>query len=260
MNEIEVGHYWDRNAEVWTNLVRAGYDIYRDHLNTPAFFEILPVIDGLKGLEIGCGEGYNTRLLAKNGAKIDAIDISPRFIASAKSLERESPLGINYAVACASELPFLDETFSFATSFMCLMDIPNPERALTEAYRVLKHGGFFQFSIEHPCFKTRHLQKLKDEFGLTYAFEVGGYFSDDECKIEEWIFGAAPDHLKNQLSKFQIPNFHRTLSFWINSILKCGFKIEEIHEPRPSDDLVKLQPSMQGAQVISYFLQVRCRK
>jgi hypothetical protein len=45
MDHEEVGRYWDGNAEVWTELVRAGYDHYRDGLNTPAFFEMLPDVE-----------------------------------------------------------------------------------------------------------------------------------------------------------------------------------------------------------------------
>jgi trans-aconitate methyltransferase len=65
MDHEEVGRPWNENAEVWTQLVRAGYDLYRDGLNTPAFFEMLPDVDGLSGLDVGCGEGHNTRLLAQ---------------------------------------------------------------------------------------------------------------------------------------------------------------------------------------------------
>ena len=260
MNEMEVGNCWNKNAPVWTDLVRAGYDVYRDYLNTPAFFEIMPDIKGMKGIDIGCGEGYNTRLLAENGAMLDAIDIAPAFIESAWAMEKEFPLGINYSVASATEIPFPNEKFHFATSFMCLMDIANLEKALDEAFRVLKPGGFFQFSIEHPCFKTSYLKKLKDDKGITYAFEVGDYFSDTSGKIEEWIFGAAPDEIKDKVRKFKIPNFHRTLAFWINSIVKSGFIIEKVNEPYPADELILQKPSLQGAQVVSYFLQIRCRK
>jgi trans-aconitate methyltransferase len=47
-----------------SNSFAHGHDIYRDHLNTPAFFAMLPDVEGLAGLDIGCGEGHNTRLLA----------------------------------------------------------------------------------------------------------------------------------------------------------------------------------------------------
>lgn len=260
MNEIEVRNYWNNNAPAWTVLSRAGHDIYRDYLNTPAFFEILPDIKEMKGIDIGCGEGYNTRLLADHGAIIEAIDIAPVFIEQAKALEKEYPLGINYSVASATQLPFQHESFDFATSFMCLMDIPDQEKALEEAFRVLKPGGFFQFSIEHPCFKTPHLKKVKSGNGSTYAYEIGNYFSATKGKIEEWIFRDAPDEIKNKMPKFKVPNFHKTLSFWINAVIRSGFFIEQIHEPYPANNIILAKPSMQGAQVVSYFLQIRCRK
>ena len=68
MKHNQVRKYWNENADTWTHLSRAGYDTYRDHLNTPAFLEMLPDIHNLNGLDIGCGEGSNTRLLAEKGA------------------------------------------------------------------------------------------------------------------------------------------------------------------------------------------------
>jgi SAM-dependent methyltransferase len=68
MDHEEVGRHWDENAEAWIELVRAGYDRYRDGLNTPAFLAMLPNVEGLSGLDVGCGEGNNTRLVAERGA------------------------------------------------------------------------------------------------------------------------------------------------------------------------------------------------
>src|SRR5256886_6546433 len=159
MDHREAGRYWNESAESWTKLARAGYDVYRDHLNTPAFFAMLPDVEGLAGLDIGCGEGHNTRLLAKCGARVTAIDIAEAFIAHAQEAEKETPLGINYRVASAVDLPFADATFDFATAFMSLMDVPETVRVLAEAYRVLKPGGFLQFSIAHPRSEERRVGK-----------------------------------------------------------------------------------------------------
>lgn len=260
MNHEDVGRYWNGNAEAWTQLARAGYDVYRDHLNTPAFLEMLPEVSGLAGLDIGCGEGYNTRLLAKQGAQMTAIDIAETFIGHARQAEDESPLGIQYQLASGVDLPFEEATFDFATGFMSFMDIPETDRVLSEAYRVLKSGGFLQFSITHPCFDTPHRRNLRDEKGLTYAIEVGNYFHNLEGEVTEWLFGAAPPEVKRGLALFKTPRFTRTVSQWLNLLLETGFTLERIEEPCPTNEMVRSCPDLQDAQVVAYFLHIRVRK
>ncbi len=260
MDHKQAGRFWDSNAEVWTRLSRAGYDVYRDYLNTPAFFEMLPDVAGLSGLDIGCGEGHNTRLLAGRGAHLTAIDISKVFIHNARSLEAEPRSEIDYLVASGVELPYASSSFDFATGFMSFMDIPETERLLAEAFRVLKPGGFLQFSISHPCFDTPHRVNLRDEHGHTYAIEVGDYFHNLNGEVTEWHFSAAPEELRAELSKFRVPRFTRTLSQWLNMLLDQGFLLERIAEPRPSDQAVRECPAVQDAQVVAYFLHLRVRK
>ena len=260
MDHEEVGRFWNANADAWTKLARAGYDLYRDYLNTPAFFDMLPNVAGLAGLDIGCGEGHNTRLLAKRGAQVTAIDIAENFIANARQAEAREPLDIDYRVASAVDLPFADATFDFATAFMSFMDIPETERVLAEAYRVLKPCGFLQFSISHPCFDTPHRRNLRDAHGLTYAIEVGDYFRNLDGEVDEWLFGAAPPHAKQGLAKFKTPRFTRTISQWLNLLIDTGFRLERVAEPRPGDETVRACPDMQDAQVVAYFLHIRVRK
>ena len=84
MDHEEVGRHWDENAEAWTRLARAGYDVARGGQNTPTLLEMLPAIDGLSGLDVGCGEGHNTRLVSERGARMTGIDISKTFVRHAK--------------------------------------------------------------------------------------------------------------------------------------------------------------------------------
>jgi SAM-dependent methyltransferase len=158
------------------------------------------------------------------------------------------------------ELPFADGTFDFATGFMSFMDIPETDRVLAEAYRVLKTCGFLQFSISHPCFDTPHRRNLRNANGLTYALEVGDYFRDLDGEVTEWLFGAAPPEVKQGLPKFKTPRFTRTMSHWLNLLIDTGVRLERVEEPRPSDETVSACPDMQDAQVVAYFLHVRVRK
>ncbi|MCK4593485.1 class I SAM-dependent methyltransferase, partial [bacterium] len=195
MDSVEVGRYWDANAPVWTRLVRMGCDVYRDHFNTPAFLEMLPEVDGRTGLDIGCGEGYNTRKVAELGARMVGIDIAPTFIKHAREVDSPEPLGIDYQVADGCSLPFALEAFDFVVAFMCLMDIPDQERVFAKVYRVLRHGGFFQFSITHPCTDTPYRRWVEDESGRRVALACGGYFHETEGEIVEWMFSQTPPEL-----------------------------------------------------------------
>ena len=260
MDDKEVGKYWDKNAENWIKLVRLGYDRCRDLINSPTFFKMLPDIKNLKGLDIGCGEGYNTRIAAKKGAKIRAIDISKTFIASALENENQEPLGIKYQVANAIDLPFSDGSFDFAIATMSLMDIANTEKALSEAFRVIKPTGFFQFSINHPCFTISNLGWVKNDEGKRTGLIVSNYFKRSEGEIDEWIFGAAPKEMTDKMRKFRIPRFTRILSDWLNLLIRIGFVLEEFCEPYPSDEVLKKYPREHPSRMFPYFLIIRCRK
>ena len=260
MDHEEVGRIWDGNADTWTRLSRLGYDVYRDEVNTPAFLAMLPAVSGLSGLDMGCGEGHNTRLLASRGAKMTGIDISQRFIEHAIAAERESALGIDYRIASAVILPFADATFDFVTGSMSFMDIPDHDRVIAEAYRVLKPNGFLQFSISHPCFATPRWKWIHDEQGKRVAVECGDYFVPANGKIEEWIFTAAPVELKKSLPKFRVPRFTRTLSSWMNLLIAAGFVLESFDEPHADEETASRCPDVADTRIVPYFLLIRCRK
>ena len=260
MDHREVGRYWEGNADAWTQLARQGCDVYRDFLNTPAFLGMLPDVSGLRGVDIGCGEGHNTRLVARRGARMTALDICPTFVSHAREKEAGEPLGIEYHVASAVEMPFADASFDFATGFMSFMDIPEQDRVIAEAHRVLKPGGFLQFSICHPCFATPKWGWVRDEEGRRVAVTCGDYFRMRQGEVEEWIFGAASPEQRAKWPKFKVPRFFRILSDWVNLLADAGFRIERMAEPHADDETVRQCPDVDDTRVVAYFLITRCRK
>ena len=260
MNAAQVARYWEENAETWTRHTRAGYDIYRDRLNTPAFLAMMPQIDGLNGLDIGCGEGFNTRQLARLGARMQAIDIAPTFVRHAQETEQTEPLGIEYAVADATDMPFASSSFDFATAFMSMMDMADHGAALCEAARVLRPGGFLQFSILHPCFVPPHRKVLREPDGATRAIEIGGYFDATDGRIDTFRFENLPQEEHRKTEPFRVPRFHRTLSGWVDRIVASGLTIERFGEPRASVDVAKAEPVLEDTLVAPLFLHIRVRK
>jgi len=260
MDLSEVARYWEANAETWTRLARAGYDVYRDALNTPAFLAMLPPVRGLAGLDIGCGEGANTRRVARLGARLDAIDISPTFIRHAQAEEQREPLGIRYQAADGRALPFPPGSFDFATAFMSLMDMPDQALALAEAARVLRPGGFLQFSILHPCFVPPHRRVVRDAAGQPQAIEIARYFERDKPFLDVWIFSSLPAEHQAGIEPFKIPVFHHPLSDWVAFICRAGLVIEEFGEPSASPELAESVPVVADTRVAPLFLHIRARK
>ncbi len=260
MDHLQTGKLWEENAEAWTAMARAGYDIYRDCLNTPAFLAMLPPVAGLTGLDIGCGEGHNTRLLARRGAAMTGLDIAGRFLRHARRAEMETRLGVSYVRASGLDMPFPDAAFDFITAFMSLMDMPEAPRVLAEAHRVLKPGGFLQCSITHPCTDTPIRRKVKNEQGEDIAIELGGYFQRAAGEIEEWSFGSAPPEVRSQWPAFKVPRYTHTLADWLNMLIDVGFAIERVGEPRPDDEAVERCPAIADARIMPYFLQIRVKK
>lgn len=260
MKSSEAGAFWERNAETWTRHVRAGYDVYRDALNTPTFLDALPSIEGRRGLDIGCGEGANTRHLARRGARMDGIDISPTFIRHARAAEAEEPLGIAFAVADGTSLPFAAATFDFATAFMSLMDMPDTAAALGEAWRVVRPGGFLQFTIVHPCFSPPHRKVLRDAQGNTLAVQVADYFNGRDGEVERWGFSSVPPAEKAASPMFEVPRFHRTLSQWFDFLVGAGFVLERMIEPCASPELAAAHPEVADTRVVPQALIVRARR
>jgi len=143
---------------------------------------------------------------------------------------------------------------------MCFMDFAETDRALAEAHRVIRPGGFLQFSITHPCFDTPHRRNVRDADGQVYAVEVGRYFEPVEGEIAEWTFSSSPPELRAERPKFRVPYFRRTLSQWVNMVVAAGFTIEAMHEPCPDRETVALHPEVADAIPVAYFLHVRVRK
>ncbi|HZN25229.1 MAG TPA: class I SAM-dependent methyltransferase, partial [Burkholderiales bacterium] len=141
-DEEKVAELWDLNADLWTRQVRAGRDVFREVFHMPMFLDFVPDLSGLDVLDAGCGEGRNTRVFARRGARMTAVDISPRLIQAAQDEEKREPLGIRYSLSSFTDLSaFDDASFDAAVSTMALMDGPDFTQAAREIHRVLRKGG-----------------------------------------------------------------------------------------------------------------------
>ena len=248
---------WDTVARTWTETVRKGGDINREVVTGPAMFRMLGSVKGKRVLDLGCGEGYNARILARQGAKVVGIDASREMIRLAREKEREEPLGIEYRVADAARLPMLEDgSFDIVVAFMSLMDIPDLDGVLREVSRVLKKGGRFLFSITHPCF-VRFRDDLgweKDEKGRKLCYRVDDYF-DEGPKEFAFTLGCGRVTLPVKMI-----NFHRTLTTYFRALHNAGLAVIRLEEPRPSREALSRYPELEDLLRIPNFMVVEARK
>ncbi|MCM1284928.1 MAG: class I SAM-dependent methyltransferase [Acetobacter sp.] len=95
-------------------------------------------------LDIGCGTGYLIDILQKQrAADYYGLDLSPEMLKVAKSKLSDS---VALTEGYSDKLPYNDNTFDVVTCIQSFHHYPKPEKAMAEAYRVLKPGGLYILS------------------------------------------------------------------------------------------------------------------
>lgn len=259
MTDKIVSKCWNKNAEKWAKQADQGKNVYRDHFDTPAFFEFIGDIKNKTVLDAGCGEGSNTRLLAKSGATVFGVDISSKMLEVAINKEAKKPLGITYeCISCTNLHKLTDASFDVVIAFMSLMDFADYKNALKEFNRILKASGDLFFNISHPCFITRGYDWSKENKNEDNPqITVSNYF-DTKPFIKYLKYSDTTSKVDNL---FAIPTSPRTLSCYINGLIETNFSTEKIKEPMPSNEACEKFPYLKKWQsVATPYLYVHGKK
>jgi ubiquinone/menaquinone biosynthesis C-methylase UbiE len=120
---------------------------------------------GKKVLEIGTGQGTDLMQFARGGAECYGVDITDNHLElTARNFALQGKK-VSLQKADATELPFPDETFDCVYSFGVMHHIPEIERVIAEARRVLKPGGKLMLALYHK-WSAFHMVKLLGLSGL----------------------------------------------------------------------------------------------
>ncbi|HEX3050728.1 MAG TPA: class I SAM-dependent methyltransferase [Aggregatilineaceae bacterium] len=143
---------WDDIARQATDIANIGP--YRDFIDYASrastmtgIADFLDPLADKQVLEIGCGLGQLTTLLAMSGAKVTAFDLSPQSVDVAQQRVTLNSMTehVNLAVAAGEILPFPSESFDVVFGKGVLHHL-NAEYGAPEILRVLKSGGKAAFS------------------------------------------------------------------------------------------------------------------
>lgn len=98
---------------------------------------------GVRLLDVASGPGHVTAEAARLGANVTGLDFSPNMVAIARARHPT----LTFETGDAQALPFGDHSFDAVTMNFGLLHLPDPERGLTEAARVLRRGGRYAFTV-----------------------------------------------------------------------------------------------------------------
>ena len=101
----------------------------------------LPQDRNLRVLDVGCGAGFFSVLLAKEGYQVTGVDLTPDMIENARILAAEEKTACDFLVMDAENLSFADESFDVVISRNLTWTLPDVKSAYREWVRVLKKGG-----------------------------------------------------------------------------------------------------------------------
>ncbi|KAL6918841.1 hypothetical protein ACHAPO_010534 [Fusarium lateritium] len=191
----------------------------------PRLRSYIPNLQGLDVLDLGCGFGWFARWARSTGANsVRSIEISNNMLSRARAMTNDTKI--------IYEQADLDNTnlsehgtgiYDVAFSSLTLHYLANLPELVQQVQTVLKPGGTFVFSIEHPIYTA----PSKAEF-VTDAVSGREYWPLDSyqkegLRVTDWL----AEGVQKQ---------HRTVASYINLLLKAGFRIAEFDEWYPTPE------------------------
>ncbi|MDG6986125.1 MAG: methyltransferase domain-containing protein [Nitrososphaerota archaeon] len=224
---------WEELADWYDQKEGETGDLWHRALIDPVLLRVLGQCRGKRVLDLGCGNGYLARRIARLGATVTAVDASPRMIRNAKS--RDDGSGVRYLRASATMMRGVGSaSFDVVFANMSLMDVEDAEAAIGEVARVLRKGGRFVASISHPCFNILSNSSWTAEKTMgnkpVVHRKVRGYRTPFAERVP-WD--------KEDGSKPLTMCYHRPLNWYARALSSNGLAITALEEPGPTPEFTK---------------------
>jgi len=211
--------WWDAAAPAY--LAEHGSDLgHVDFLWCPEGLRetdahLLGDVAGRRVLEIGCGSAPCARWLRATGADVVALDLSAGMLEQAAELNRATGIGVPLVQADAGALPLRDRSVDIVCSaFGGLPFVADVEAVLREVARVLRPGGRFVASVNHP---------------MRWPFPDSP--DPEDLRIVSSYFDRTPYVETDDAGRTVYVEHHRTVGDWVRAVVGAGLVLEDLLEP-----------------------------
>ena len=187
---------------------------------------LLPDLRGKRVVDLGCGYGWHCAYAAEHGAaQVLGIVLSERMLAVAR--QRHSGLVIAYRRCAMEDVALPDESVDLVFSSLALHYVQDFGALLDRIWRWLTPGGRLLFSVEHPIFTAYGSQDwYRDGEGRILHFPVDRYCEE----------GARTANCLGE----DVVKYHRTLTTYLDGLLRRGFRLLRVVEPQPPARMLEL--------------------
>jgi len=208
--------------------------------------QMFPDFKNKRVLDLGCGFGWHCRYAAEQGAKsVVGIDISEKMLDKARRTT-DSPV-VEYIRMSIEDIAFPPESFDVIISSLAFHYIESFPDLCKKINNYLSSEGDFIFSVEHPVFTSYVTQDwYYDSHGNRLHWPVDNYFHEGVRKTK---------FLGDDVFKY-----HKTLTTYINTLIKTGFKITGVVEPEPEKKFLETNTDMKDELRRPIFLIISAKK
>ena len=231
-----------RSFTAWPAWVDLSLDIvqYGPDIGSEAEFRLLGNLENKRVLELGSGGGPNAVAMAKQGARVIAIDDSEEQVAHTRRLAEREETKVELHHGDLADLAFVRaDTIDVALSVYALGSVPDLDRVFRQVHRVLRPEAPLVLSMPHPAYR------MVDAVGNPPVVRRS-YF--DRTAIP-WVVGAeaGADH-------------PLTISDLFTSLSRANFRVDTVLEPEPLKGAARGRHWTEAMRWVPATLIVRARK
>ena len=205
----------------WYDKVVNDDDSYQTKVIAPAILRIVAPKKGMKILDIACGQGYFSHVLAAQGAFVTGVDIASELIDIAK---KHAGHNQEFFVMPSHDLSkFPNASYDATICVLAIQNIENMVQTFHEVSRVSRLGARFIVVLNHPAFRIPGKSSWGfDEKSNTQYRRVDEYLSESRAAID-----MNPGSKEKKETTY---SFHRSLQVYSKTLANAGFAIARIEE------------------------------
>lgn len=215
---------WGKVAEWYDKHLEKGSETYHEKVVHPNLLRMLGDLKGKQVLDLACGQGIFSRLMADKGALVIGVDLGKELVELAEKKNKDYSFKVHYFHSGSDDLYMVkDGTKDVVVCVLALQNIEKLQETFKEVSRVLKKGGKFLAVLNHPIFRNpTHTHWGYDEQENVQYRRIEEYLSESKIKID-MTPGSKTD------KKFTV-SFHRPFQVYMKALSKHGLAMIRLEE------------------------------